>query len=119
MQIEQLNLSTLNCFHCHLETARHKCQLQLSNDVFITICLCDNCIKRDETELRMKFTGTRNKTVKQAAKFLNVNEARVRQFIYSKRLPARKVGRDLLIKTADLEAFAKIERKTGRPVNQK
>lgn len=55
------------------------------------------------------------KTVKQASKILNVNETRVRQFIYGGRLLAQKVGRDLLIKDEDLTAFAKIERKTGRP----
>jgi len=119
MQIAPLNLSTLNCFCCNIKTARHKCKLRLSEDIFITICLCDNCTKLDETELRMKFADTEYKTVKQAAKFLNVNEARVSQFIYSGRLHAEKVGRDLLIKSDDLESFAEIERKTGRPGNQK
>ena len=117
MQIEPLKLSTLLCFCCNLIQAKHKCKLQLSDDIFLTVCLCDKCIKLDETLLRMKFTG-KNVTVKQAAKFLNVNEARVRQFIYLERLNAEKVGRDLLIKADDLEAFAKIERKTGRPVNR-
>lgn len=119
MQIEKLNLSTLICFHCNWEPAKHKCKLQLSDDIFITVCLCDICVKRDETELRMKFSGTKNKTVKQAAKILGVSEGRVRQFIYTNRLPAEKVGRDLLIKTHDLEKFALIRRETGRPVNQK
>ena len=117
MQIEPLNLSTLSCFHCNWETAKHKCKIKLSEDVFITVCLCDNCVKLDETELRRKFAGNQNKTVKQAAKILYVNEARVRQFIYSKRPPAEKVGRYLLIKSDDLEAFALIQRKTGRPSN--
>lgn len=116
MEIEPLYLSTLFCFNCDITHAKYKCKLQC-DDVFITVCLCDDCIKLDETELRMKFIGTRNRTVKQAAKILGVNEARVRQFIYSKRLPAEKVGRDLLIKSDDLEAFAEIERKTGRPSN--
>jgi len=119
MQIESLNLSTLTCFHCNWETAEHKCKLRLNEDIFITVCLCYICVKLDETELRMKFLGNPDKTVGQAAKILNVNEARVRQFIYSKRLHAEKIGRDLLIKTADLEAFAEIERKTGRPENPK
>jgi len=119
MQIEPLNLSTLLCFNCSWTQAKHKCKLQLNDDIFITICLCDDCVKLDETELRMKFAGPRNKTVKEAARFLNVNEARVRQFIYAGRLRAEKVGRDLLIKTDDLEAFAKIERRTGRPVKRK
>ena len=119
MQIEPLNLTTLNCFCCNFLVAKHKCKLQLSEDVFLTICLCDECVKLDETELRMYFAGDQNKTVKQAARFLFVNEARVRQFIYSGRLKAEKIGRDLLIKMNDLEAFAEIERKTGRPVNQK
>lgn len=55
------------------------------------------------------------KTVKQASEILSVNETRVRQFIYSGRLPAEKIGRDLLIKDEDLKTFAEIERKTGRP----
>ena len=55
------------------------------------------------------------KTIKQASKILNVNETRVRQFIYGGRLLAEKIGRDLLIKEGDLTAFAEIERKTGRP----
>ena len=116
MEIEPLDLSTLKCFCCNLVTAKHKCKLQC-DDIFITVCLCDGCVKLDETELRMRFAGTRNRTVKQAAKILNVNEARVRQFIYSGRLFAEKVGRDLLIKSDDLEAFADLERKTGRPSN--
>ena len=114
MQIEKLKLSTLSCFYCGRYTAKYKCKLELT-DAFITACLCDNCVELDETELLMRFFRTKNKTVKQAAKFLRVNETRVRQFIYSNRLPAEKVGRDLLIKTVDLEKFAAIERKTGRP----
>ena len=55
------------------------------------------------------------KTVKQASEILNVNESRVRQFIYGGRLPAQKIGRDLLINDADLKVFAEIERKIGRP----
>lgn len=55
------------------------------------------------------------KTVKEASETLGVNETRVRQFIYGGRLPAEKIGRDLLIKDKDLTAFAEIERKTGRP----
>jgi len=119
MQIELLKLSTLTCFNCALKTAQHKCQIRISDDIFVTVCLCNDCVKLDEIELYMKFAGNQNKTVKQAAKILNVNEARVRQFIYAKRLPAEKVGRDLLIKTVDLETFAAIERKWGRPGNQK
>ena len=55
------------------------------------------------------------KTVREASKILNVNETRVRQFIYGGRLAAEKIGRDLLIKDEDLKAFAGIERKPGRP----
>ena len=55
------------------------------------------------------------KTVKEASEALGVNETRVRQFIYSGRLSAEKIGRDLLIKDEDLKIFAEIERKTGRP----
>ena len=117
MIIESLNLSTLSCFYCGRYTAKHKCKLQLSDDTFTTVLLCDNCVKLDETELRLKFAGNSDKTVKQAAKFLNVCKARIHQFIKEGRFPARKPGRDLLIKTSDLEKFALLERKTGRPVN--
>ena len=119
MEIEPINIKTLNCFCCNFFVAKHKCILQLSEDIFLTVCLCDSCVKLDETELLMYFAGNQNKTVKQAARFLFVNEARVRQFIYSSRLKAEKIGRDLLIKTNDLLAFAEIELKTGRPMATK
>ncbi|MCK5611157.1 helix-turn-helix domain-containing protein [Candidatus Pacearchaeota archaeon] len=57
-------------------------------------------------------------TVSQASGILKVNESRVRQFIYAGRLSAQKIGRDLLIKTEDVLAFAAVERKTGRPIEQ-
>ena len=50
---------------------------------------------------------------KQAAKILKVNDSRVRQFILSGRLPAKKVGRDWIILEKDLEKVA--DRKHGRP----
>jgi len=59
------------------------------------------------------------KTVNQASEILSVNKSRILQFIYSKRLRAEKIGRDWLIKNSDLENFAKIERKTGRPTTRK
>ena len=59
MQIEPLNLPTLNCFCCNFLAVKHKCKLQLSEDVFATICLCDDCVKLDETELRMYCAGTK------------------------------------------------------------
>jgi len=60
MQIEPLNLSTLNCFRCNFYVAKHKCKLQLSEVIIINICLCDFCVGLDETELRMHFTETGN-----------------------------------------------------------
>lgn len=64
MQIEPLNLLTLTCFCCNVEIAKHKCKIQLSDIVFIKVCLCDDCVKMDETELRMRFAGNQNKTVR-------------------------------------------------------
>ena len=53
---------------------------------------------------------------KDAAKFLGVSEARVRQYIQEDRLFSSKIGRDHLIEGAVLEDFAKYGRKkTGRP----
>lgn len=57
MEITPLNISTLNCFCCNIFVAKHRCKLRISDDIFINVCLCDICVKRDETELRMKFMG--------------------------------------------------------------
>jgi len=55
-------------------------------------------------------------TTEQAAKFLGVSQARIRQFILENRLPAQKNGRDHLIEFKDLASFASGGRKkTGRP----
>ena len=67
MEIEPLNLPTLNCFCCNFLEVKHKCKMQLSEDVFITICLCNICVKLDEAELRMRFMGNQNKTIKPVA----------------------------------------------------
>ena len=48
-----------------------------------------------------------------AALRLNVSPQRVRVLITTKRLPARRIGRDWLIEEADLALVA--DRKTGRP----
>lgn len=64
MQIEPLNLTTLNCFCCNFLVAKHRCKLRISDDIFINVCLCDICVKRDETELRMRFVGDRNQKLK-------------------------------------------------------
>lgn len=51
-----------------------------------------------------------------AARRLQVTPARVRAMIASGRLPAVKVGRDWLIRTADLELVPdKADRRPGRP----
>jgi len=52
-------------------------------------------------------------TTTEAAARLGLSTDRVRVLIRSGRLPAQLVGRDYLIKTADLQAVA--ERKPGRP----
>ena len=60
-------------------------------------------------------------TVKQTSKILNVNESRVRQFIYGGRLQSQKCicGQGLLIKKSEVERFAAIERRTGKPRKEK
>ena len=48
-----------------------------------------------------------------AGELLGVNDSRIRQLILAGRLPARKIGRDWLIKERDLK---KVEnRRVGRP----
>jgi len=52
-------------------------------------------------------------TTQKAAEKLGVHITRVQQFIYKKRLPATKVGRDWLIDEKDLALVR--DRKLGRP----
>jgi excisionase family DNA binding protein len=52
-------------------------------------------------------------TTSQAAERLGVTDARVRQLIREKRLPAEQYGRAFLIKEGDLRLVA--DRKVGRP----
>jgi len=54
-------------------------------------------------------------TTAQAATQLGLTYYRVIQFIHGSRLPAVKLGRDWLIQQKDLDKFAAIPRKTGRP----
>ena len=54
-------------------------------------------------------------TTIQAAEFLGVTPLRVRHFIWEKRLPAEKHGRDYFIKEQDLKKFKSIKRPHGRP----
>jgi len=56
-------------------------------------------------------------TTSEAAKKLGVSPGRVRQLVVDGRLPVVKIGRDNLIRLADLELVK--DRKTGRPSNQK
>jgi excisionase family DNA binding protein len=49
----------------------------------------------------------------QAADILGVKQARVRQLILAGRLPARKIGRDWVIRQKDLELV--MVRPVGRP----
>lgn len=52
-------------------------------------------------------------TTTQAADILGIKQARVRQLILANRLPAKKHGRDWIIRERDLE-LVRI-RKVGRP----
>jgi excisionase family DNA binding protein len=52
-------------------------------------------------------------TTREAAEILKISDARIRQLIYSGRLPSQKIGQMNLIKKADLELIK--DRKTGRP----
>lgn len=54
-------------------------------------------------------------TTEQAAKCLGVSRQRVLQFVETGRLAAQKVGRDWVVRSVDLNAFANIPRSTGRP----
>jgi excisionase family DNA binding protein len=56
-------------------------------------------------------------TTQQAAERLGVSASRVRQFILDGRLPATKLGRDNLIREADLSLIQ--DRKAGRPSTKK
>ena len=59
-------------------------------------------------------------TTEEAANFLGVSSARIRQFILEDRLPSEKSGRDHLIAEAFLEDFARCGRKkVGRPHHEK
>ena len=54
--------------------------------------------------------------VNDAAKIIGVCPQRVRALIKAGRLKAQRVGRDWLFITSQVESFAAIERKAGRPV---
>lgn len=54
-------------------------------------------------------------TVVEASRFLRVNVQRVRQFISTGRLQARKMAGRWLIERDSLREFAELDRKTGRP----
>jgi excisionase family DNA binding protein len=56
-------------------------------------------------------------TTKEVAEKLGVTVRRVQAMINDRRLKAEKLGRDYVIKEADLEAVK--ERKAGRPINKK
>jgi excisionase family DNA binding protein len=56
-------------------------------------------------------------TTQEAAEKLGVTAGRVRQMIVDGQLPATKLGRDNIIKEADLSLVE--DRKVGRPPNDK
>lgn len=108
------------CQMCHsaIATINLKCQIDTTCHVQkLDVSVCGDCANTDLGDMEAKLRGGLQ-TVKQASEILKVNESRVRQFIYSGRLSAQKLGRDLLIKTEDVLAFAAVERKTGRPTEQ-
>lgn len=109
--------SDFRCMVCHDSMATNHFQCEMAG-VRMNLVMCGKCVSLDPDDIEAKLVGTTMKTVKQAADILRVNESRVRQFVYSGRLFAQKIGRDLLIKTQDLWAFAAVERKTGRPIEQ-
>ena len=58
-------------------------------------------------------------TTDEAAKYLGVTPARVRQFIMEDRLKSEKYGRDHLIQELELKSFAQHGRKKrGRPAKE-
>lgn len=54
----------------------------------------------------------------EAAALLGLSRQRVLQFISAGRLPAQMVGRQYVIRRADLEAFASQPRPTGWPAGR-
>lgn len=59
-------------------------------------------------------------TTKEAAQYLGVTPARVRQFISEGRLKSKKQGRDHLIAEEDIKQFSDLPReRTGRPTKKK
>lgn len=55
-------------------------------------------------------------TTEEAARHLGVTQSRVRQYILELRLKSEKIGRDHLIREADLAEFAECGKlKRGRP----
>jgi len=57
-------------------------------------------------------------SVTEAARRLGLSPQRVRQFVESGRLRARKVGAQWVIRAADLRRFANKPRRPGRPVSK-
>lgn len=58
-------------------------------------------------------------TTSEAATFLDVTPARIRQYIMEGRLSSQKIGRDHLIAESTLKKFAKDGRKNiGRPTKK-
>ena len=59
-------------------------------------------------------------TTAQVARMLGVSQSRVRQFVLTKRLKAKKFGRDLVIERKEAERFRREGRlPEGRPVSVK
>lgn len=54
-------------------------------------------------------------TISEAAKILGIVPERVRLFMNQGRLRAIKAGRDWVTTRAEVEAFAKIDRRPGKP----
>jgi excisionase family DNA binding protein len=59
-------------------------------------------------------------TTAEVARMLGVSQSRVRQFVLTKRLKAKKFGRDLVIEHREAERFKREGRlPQGRPVSKK
>lgn len=54
-------------------------------------------------------------TTRQAADILGVTASRIRQLVLERKLPAEKAGRDLLLKSSDVEAAKSRVTTPGRP----
>lgn len=60
-------------------------------------------------------TSTNVYTSQEAARILGISDAMVRRYCIDERLRGRKIGRDWVIESEELERFKAIPRETGNP----